>query len=364
MINLPRALTYPTTTGARQRRQRIESVFGKSSGAAPVISATSLCAQASGSREHTYRSVLSGFHFRCRRPPSRCTWCAINQEAWRYPQAEACAVAARLKIIGFHCQILLYTRRSIAARAARTYILAMSRFVNLEFGDEHEDHSHDPQAGLVKDEAYYFAEAETAFQNGNFESALRLYAKVLEYNPQKAPAWTGQVRMLIELGQIREAKLWADKALEHFPSEPELLAAKAVALGRSGDLQAALVGEEIEKCPQHGNFVVDGSRRDRAVVLLALFLAAGGFVIVDVRTGYGFDVLPTAQDPVGVVEYCRVALRCPGLVRRVDAHVVEERTNGIGDRGGRALGLLAGLVDHSTARDALADELVVRINTE
>ncbi len=46
--------------------------------------------------------------------------------------------------------------------------------------------------------------------------------------------------MLIELGEYREAKLWADKALERFPSEPELLAAKAVALGRSGDLQGAL----------------------------------------------------------------------------------------------------------------------------
>jgi tetratricopeptide (TPR) repeat protein len=46
--------------------------------------------------------------------------------------------------------------------------------------------------------------------------------------------------MLIELGEFREAKLWADKALERFPREPELLAAKAVALGRSGDLQEAL----------------------------------------------------------------------------------------------------------------------------
>jgi tetratricopeptide (TPR) repeat protein len=71
-------------------------------------------------------------------------------------------------------------------------------------------------------------------------SALRLYSKVLEVNPQNAAAWTGQVRMLIELGEYREAKLWADKALERFPHEPELLAAKAVALGRSGDLQEAL----------------------------------------------------------------------------------------------------------------------------
>jgi tetratricopeptide (TPR) repeat protein len=46
--------------------------------------------------------------------------------------------------------------------------------------------------------------------------------------------------MLIELSEYREARLWADKALERFPNEPELLAAKAVALGRSGDLQGAL----------------------------------------------------------------------------------------------------------------------------
>src|SRR5438477_12648931 len=117
----------------------------------------------------------------------------------------------------------------------------MSRFVNLEFGGESEDHSQDAQKALSKDEAYYFAEARAAFENGNFESALRLYSKVLEFNPQNAAAWTGQVRMLIELGEFREAKLWADKALERFPHEPELLAAKAVALGRAGDLQGALV---------------------------------------------------------------------------------------------------------------------------
>jgi tetratricopeptide (TPR) repeat protein len=116
----------------------------------------------------------------------------------------------------------------------------MSRFGNLEFGDEHAKQSHGPEKELARDEACFFAEAESAFQNGNFESALRLYSKVLEFNPQRAAAWTGQVRMLVELGEFREAKLWADAALEKFPREPELLAAKAVALGRSGDLEAAL----------------------------------------------------------------------------------------------------------------------------
>src|SRR5436190_6744797 len=117
----------------------------------------------------------------------------------------------------------------------------MSRFNNLELGGESEDQSQHRQKALVKDEAYYFAEATRAFENGEFQNGLRLYSKVLEFNPHNAAAWTGQVRMLIELGEFQEAKLWADKALERFPQEPELLAAKAVALGRNGDLQGALV---------------------------------------------------------------------------------------------------------------------------
>jgi tetratricopeptide (TPR) repeat protein len=48
------------------------------------------------------------------------------------------------------------------------------------------------------------------------------------------------VRALIELGEFREAALWSDKALEQFPEDPELLAAKAVALARSGDLEEAI----------------------------------------------------------------------------------------------------------------------------
>ena len=114
----------------------------------------------------------------------------------------------------------------------------MSRFENLEFDDQHKGRSSEQPA--LKDEAFYVAEATAAFENAEFEQALRAYAKVLEFNPANATAWTGQVRMLIELGEFQEAKVWADKALERFPSEAELLAAKAVALGRIGDLKAAL----------------------------------------------------------------------------------------------------------------------------
>ena len=115
----------------------------------------------------------------------------------------------------------------------------MSRFVKLEFGDGAEDFS-SGQHAAVKNEGSYAAEAQSAFENGNFEAALRLYSKVLEFNPGNVSAWTGQVRMLIELAEFKEAQLWADKALERFPQHAELLAAKAVALGRAGELEEAL----------------------------------------------------------------------------------------------------------------------------
>jgi tetratricopeptide (TPR) repeat protein len=117
----------------------------------------------------------------------------------------------------------------------------MSRFGNLEFDGESERLPAKAKKGFLKGEGYYFSEATAAFENGNFESALRLYSKVLEFNADNAEAWAGQIRMLIELGEFREAKLWADKALEKFPHEAELLAAKAVALGRTGDLDGALI---------------------------------------------------------------------------------------------------------------------------
>jgi len=58
----------------------------------------------------------------------------------------------------------------------------MSRFVNLEFGDQFEDRSENEP--VLEDEPYYFAKAKRAFEEGQFDHALRAFAKVLEFNPQ------------------------------------------------------------------------------------------------------------------------------------------------------------------------------------
>lgn len=113
----------------------------------------------------------------------------------------------------------------------------MSRFGNLEFDAEP---SGVGTTRVDHDAAYWLGEANAAFARGEFEPALRLFARMLEHDPQAVAAWTGQVRSLVELGEFREARLWVEKALERFPTAPELLAAKAVALGRLGDIDDAL----------------------------------------------------------------------------------------------------------------------------
>lgn len=116
----------------------------------------------------------------------------------------------------------------------------MSRFAKLEFEYVSPGRLESATPPVASDEAHHLAMAAEAVENGEFESALRSYAKALEHNPKNPLPWTGQVRMLIELGEFLEAKLWSDKALEMFPHEPELLAAKAVALARSGDFKGAM----------------------------------------------------------------------------------------------------------------------------
>ena len=85
----------------------------------------------------------------------------------------------------------------------------------------------------------FLEEATTAFHQGLFEAALRLYTKCLEEDKTILEAWVGQVRMLIHLEECQEARIWVDKALEVFKNNGELLAAKAQAYIRLEDIDNA-----------------------------------------------------------------------------------------------------------------------------
>src|SRR5207249_4777794 len=69
---------------------------------------------------------------------------------------------------------------------------------------------------------------------------LRYWSRALEFDPNVQTGWVGQVRMLIELGELEEARLWADKGLDVHRDDAELLAANAIATARLGDAAKAL----------------------------------------------------------------------------------------------------------------------------
>ena len=116
----------------------------------------------------------------------------------------------------------------------------MSRFGNLEYGEEKRAQGADTPGAPPRDAPYYRARADKAFTDGDFELALRFYSRALEHNSAFYEGWRGQVAMLIELAEYREALLWADKALALFPNHPELLSAKATAAVRNGEFDGGM----------------------------------------------------------------------------------------------------------------------------
>ncbi len=117
----------------------------------------------------------------------------------------------------------------------------MKRFSRLEFGDKGDEGTRDARSGeQIRDADYFHEQAVRYWLAGDFELALRNYSRSLEQSSTFYPGWFGQILMLIELGEYKEATVWADKAMEMFPEHPELLAAKAAACARDGRMDKAL----------------------------------------------------------------------------------------------------------------------------
>lgn len=116
----------------------------------------------------------------------------------------------------------------------------MNRFDNLEFDDEAKSQRmqkasirSESVGAPIRDASYFKAIADGHFQASRFELALQNYSRALEDDHTLFSCWLGQVRALLEMGEYKEADLWASKALELFPEHPELLASRAVAAVRS-----------------------------------------------------------------------------------------------------------------------------------
>lgn len=91
----------------------------------------------------------------------------------------------------------------------------------------------------VRNASNWIKRADDCRRDGQYESALRFYSRALEDDKNLISAWVGQVQMLILLGEHPEAEIWSRKALELFPSDGELMAARAQALCRLGQTKPA-----------------------------------------------------------------------------------------------------------------------------
>lgn len=90
------------------------------------------------------------------------------------------------------------------------------------------------------DEQTCLATAEGCLRQGQYENALQWYSRALRFAIDLEGAWLGQVLCLLFMEESLEANIWADRALERFQDSPDLLAAKAMALGRSRSIAAAM----------------------------------------------------------------------------------------------------------------------------
>jgi tetratricopeptide (TPR) repeat protein len=119
------------------------------------------------------------------------------------------------------------------------------------------------------EETDWIKQADGERRTGQYENALRLYSRALELDKSLVQGWLGQVQMLVYLDECVEAEVWSRKALELFPNNGELLAARAQALCRTADTRQAQVvcdgsfkqaGQSAYRWIVRGELLVAGSQ--------------------------------------------------------------------------------------------------------
>jgi len=77
-------------------------------------------------------------------------------------------------------------------------------------------------------------EAHDHFYRGEWKRALQLYSRALEHDNTRPEPWVGQVLALLFQSQVREATVWAKRALECFPEHPLALSLHALTFSQQG----------------------------------------------------------------------------------------------------------------------------------
>ena len=83
-------------------------------------------------------------------------------------------------------------------------------------------------------------EADRLFLEGSFRKSLRLYSRALQFDHAQLEPWLGQVLALLLLGEVREATVWSQRALEVFPEHPVVISLRGLCYCMQGMTQRGL----------------------------------------------------------------------------------------------------------------------------
>ncbi|MCS7223357.1 MAG: tetratricopeptide repeat protein [Armatimonadetes bacterium] len=92
----------------------------------------------------------------------------------------------------------------------------------------------------IYDAHHFFEAGQRDFYRRDYESALRNYSRALRHDRQRVEAWVGQVRALLEIGELEEALVWCNRGLDRFNDHPSLLAMKGWIMAVAGDTEKGL----------------------------------------------------------------------------------------------------------------------------
>ena len=87
--------------------------------------------------------------------------------------------------------------------------------------------------------------ADEHFYLGDLHRAMRYYSRCLTLdNTQQAP-WVGQILSLLLQGQMREARVWSQRAMECFPDNPIMVSLTGLSMAMAGMVKRGLATSDF-----------------------------------------------------------------------------------------------------------------------
>jgi tetratricopeptide (TPR) repeat protein len=170
----------------------------------------------------------------------------------------------------------------------------MDRFSWLEFGDSgvpsrphSEEGAPEPHAGT------FLARAECLYLEGRYEPALLEFSRAVAEQRDLFDAWAGQVRCHLAMDELPRARVWANKALEFFPSAPRVLSVAGLVAAYQGQDEEAL------------RFSDQALELSRGLVPPALWLERGECLLRSGRLDAASDCLDMVRRLSGEDPDCR-----------------------------------------------------------